>query len=92
MKSERLARLQALLNAQRLDFNRSLIGKRLPILIENPTNRPGQMYGRTPYNQAIHVDAPARLAGQIVAVDILDANHNSLKGAVSLRETALAAE
>lgn len=92
IKSERLARLQELLNAQRLDFNRSLIGKRLPILIENPTSRPGQMYGRTPYNQAIHLDAPARLAGQIVDVDISDANHNSLKGAVSLRETALAAE
>ncbi len=86
--SERLARLQALLNEQRLQFNRSLIGKRLPILIENPTNRPGQMYGRTPYNQGIHVMAPARSSGHIIDVDITDANMNSLSGEIKMLETA----
>ncbi len=93
VKSERLTRLQDLLQAQRHDFNTALIGKTLPILIENPTNRPGQMYGRTPYNQGIHIDdAPARLVGQIINVDIADANHTSLKGRISVTESVLAAE
>ncbi|MCB1537472.1 MAG: tRNA (N6-isopentenyl adenosine(37)-C2)-methylthiotransferase MiaB [Rhodospirillales bacterium] len=88
VKTERLARLQDLLNAQRLEFNRSLIGRVLPVLLENPTDRAGQMYGRTPYNQGIHVDAPARLAGHVVDVTVEDANINSLKGCVEIRERA----
>jgi len=86
--SERLTRLQALLNEQRLQFNRSLIGRRLPILVENPTNRPGQLYGRTPYNQGIHVTAPARAAGHIIDVNITDANMNSLTGDIVMLEAA----
>jgi len=92
VKTERVHRLQELLNQQRLDFNRSLIGKTLPILIENPTSHPGQMYGRTPYNQGIHVEAPVHLSGRIALVDIQDANLNSLKGTVSVAFEALAAE
>lgn len=92
VKTERIHRLQNLLNKQRLDFNRSLIGKSLPILIENPTNRAGQMYGRTPYNQGIHVEVPAWLAGKIIDVRITDANMNSLQGDAVARETVPATE
>lgn len=91
VKSERLARLQTLLNEQRLTFNQSCVGKTMPILFENPCTNREQLYGRTPYNQGIHVNAPARLVGHIASVEITGANANSLSGAVSLAETVLAA-
>ncbi|MEM8988893.1 MAG: hypothetical protein AAGD08_00655 [Pseudomonadota bacterium] len=38
------------------------------------------MVGRSPYLQAVHLDAGAEHAGEIVPVDILDARPNSLAG------------
>ena len=92
VKTERLHRLQELLNVQRLAFNRGLIGKVLPILLENPTNRPNQLYGRTPYNQGIHVDGGPRLCSMIMDTLITDATMNSLTGTIATNETVMAAE
>ena len=41
VKDERLQRLQALLNAQQVDFNRAMIGRVLPVLLEKPGKRAG---------------------------------------------------
>ena len=86
-KSERLARLNALLLAQKAAFDRAQVGRRLPVLWEKPGRRPGQIIGRSPYLQAVWADAPASLIGQITEVDILSANPNSLSGALP-REAA----
>jgi len=80
IKSERLARLQELLNQQQLDFNQSNVGRRMPILIEREGRRPGQRVGRSPYMQAVHVDAPDSVHGQILPVEIVSAGPNSLSG------------
>ncbi|MYE02067.1 MAG: tRNA (N6-isopentenyl adenosine(37)-C2)-methylthiotransferase MiaB [Alphaproteobacteria bacterium] len=80
VKSERLARLQDLLNSQQQAFNRSCVGKRLPVLFERPGKRRGQLVGRSPYMQAVHAEAgPARI-GDLAEVDILAAGPNSLSG------------
>ncbi|WP_340110225.1 tRNA (N6-isopentenyl adenosine(37)-C2)-methylthiotransferase MiaB [Pikeienuella sp. HZG-20] len=78
--AERLQRLQALLAEQQAAFQASMVGRRLPVLIEKPGRREGQMVGRSPYLQAVHMEAAPELAGRIVAADILSSGPNSLSG------------
>ena len=87
VKSERLARLQALLEAQQRAFNTAQVGRDLPVLFERPGRHPGQIIGRSPYLQAIHCDGGEALIGRIAPVRIVGAAHNSLAGDLML-ETA----
>jgi tRNA-2-methylthio-N6-dimethylallyladenosine synthase len=80
VKRERLARLQALVEEQRQDFNRRMVGKVCDVLFEKPGRHPGQIVGKTPYLQAVHVEAPERFIGEILAVEIIDTGPNSLFG------------
>jgi len=80
VKSERLARLQALLEAQQQAFNRSQVGRSLEVLLERPGRHPGQLVGRSPYLQPVHMLAPAHLMGELVAARIVGAEPNSLAG------------
>ena len=84
VKSERLAMLQALLNEQQLAFNQASVGKTMQVLMERPGRQPGQLLGRSPYMQSIHVDAPERLLGQIVTVTVTEAKANSIAGEVAM--------
>ncbi|WP_291843838.1 tRNA (N6-isopentenyl adenosine(37)-C2)-methylthiotransferase MiaB [Maricaulis sp.] len=80
VKSERLAALQALLDGQQVAFNESMIGRTLPVLFEKPGRLDGQLHGRSPYLQSVHVDGPAELIGQIAGVEIETASRNALSG------------
>jgi tRNA-2-methylthio-N6-dimethylallyladenosine synthase len=80
VKSERLARLQALLEAQQQAFNRSQVGRSLEVLLERPGRHPGQLVGRSPYLQPVHMLAPAHLVGELVFARIVGAEPNSLAG------------
>ncbi|MFN3859030.1 MAG: tRNA (N6-isopentenyl adenosine(37)-C2)-methylthiotransferase MiaB [Caulobacter sp.] len=80
VKDERLARLQALLNEQQQAFNAAQVGRVLPVLIERPGRHPGQMAGRSPYLQAVHLDAPADTVGRILPVRVTASGRNSLSG------------
>jgi tRNA-2-methylthio-N6-dimethylallyladenosine synthase len=78
IKSERLARLQALLAEQARSFNDSVVGRILPVLLERPGRNPGQQVGRTPYLQAVHVAAAGRSLGQTIDVLITESHAHSL--------------
>jgi tRNA-2-methylthio-N6-dimethylallyladenosine synthase len=65
-KSARLARLQALLDRQLKAFNAQCLGKTMPILLEKPGKRAGQIVGRSPYLQAVHLDAQNLTIGDTV--------------------------
>jgi tRNA-2-methylthio-N6-dimethylallyladenosine synthase len=82
VKTERLARLNELIAGQMRAFLRSVVGRTLPVLIEKPGREAGQVGGRTPYLQAVHMDGPTRLIGQIVPVEIIAAGNNSLTGKI----------
>jgi tRNA-2-methylthio-N6-dimethylallyladenosine synthase len=82
-KDDRLQRLQALLAAQQAAFNASCVGRTLPVLFEKPGRHPGQIIGRSPYLQGVHVTAPQSLIGRIAAVAITRAERNSLAGALA---------
>lgn len=80
VKTERLARLQALLGKQQIDFNVTCVGKTMPVLLERKGRHAGQLVGRSPYMQAVHVSAPDDLLGKIVPLRIDSARVNSLSG------------
>jgi tRNA-2-methylthio-N6-dimethylallyladenosine synthase len=90
VKSDRLARLQALLNSQQEAFNASMTGRTLPVLFERRGRKPGQLGGRSPYLQAVHCDGPESLIGQIAEVEILSASKNALAGRLAGGERSAA--
>jgi len=83
VKAERLARLNALLDRQRQAFDLAQIGKTLPVLVERIGRNPGQIGGKSPYLQAVHLDGPVRLLGQIVPVKITARSANALAGVLA---------
>ncbi len=92
VKSERLAMLQTLLEAQQASFNQSQVGRVLPVLLQARGRKPGQLTSRSPYMQAVHLIAPAHLLGQVVAARIETARTNSLSACLWLAEAGLGAE
>jgi tRNA-2-methylthio-N6-dimethylallyladenosine synthase len=84
---DRLQRLQVRIAAHALRFNQSKIGTETQILVERPGRHRGQMIGKSPWLQSVHVDSDARL-GDIVDVTLVSAGPNSMAGAV--REMAAA--
>ena len=80
VKNRRLAELQALLNAQQLAFNSDCVGRVMPVLLDRRGREPGQLVGRSPYMQAVHMDAPDDRLGTIQPIRIIAAHANSLAG------------
>ncbi|HWU18689.1 MAG TPA: tRNA (N6-isopentenyl adenosine(37)-C2)-methylthiotransferase MiaB [Devosia sp.] len=80
IKTERLYRLQDLVNSQTTAFHASCVGKTLPVLIERPGRMPGQVGGRSPYLQAVHLEGSTDLIGAIHQVEIIGTSTNSLVG------------
>jgi tRNA-2-methylthio-N6-dimethylallyladenosine synthase len=88
VRSERLQRLQALLGRQQAAFQAGLVGRVLPVLVEKPGRNPGQMVGRSPYLNAVHLEADRRLVGSVVPARILAAGPNSLAGTLASESPA----
>ncbi|MGE0006957.1 MAG: tRNA (N6-isopentenyl adenosine(37)-C2)-methylthiotransferase MiaB [Parvibaculaceae bacterium] len=78
VKSDRLARLQALLGTQQQAFNRACLGRAMPVLLEKPGRHPGQLVGRSPYLQSVYIDAGTHAIGDMVNVTIDGVGSNSL--------------
>ena len=88
VKNERLWRLQDLVNAQTSAFHAACVGKTLPVLIERPGRMPGQVGGRSPYLQAVHLDGSPDLIGSIHQVEIIGTSTNSLVGRLKVSVAA----
>jgi tRNA-2-methylthio-N6-dimethylallyladenosine synthase len=80
VKAERLAILQALLARQQRGFNAACVGRVLPVLLEKPGRHSGQLVGRSPYLQSVHLAAGAERVGEIVPALISGSGQNSLSG------------
>ena len=85
---ERLKILQARISADQLAFNQATVGKRTSILIEKPGRKPGQLVGKSPWLQSIHVYADGERIGDMIEVDIVSAGPNSLAGELAGRKEA----
>jgi len=83
VKAERLAELQNLLAEQQRRFNEGTVGATMPVLLERHGRLPGQLVGRSPYMQSVHVTADDDLLGTIVPVTVVRATPNGLAGQAS---------
>jgi len=84
---DRLQRLQARINENQLAFNRSKVGVDTQVLLERAGKHLGQMIGRTPWLQSVHVDTAAK-PGDILDVTLVAAGPNSMTGAERSRVAA----
>ena len=80
IKDERLSELQNILNEQQLSFNNRFIGKSFDVLLERIGKKDNQLVGKSPYMQAVHVKTKNYKIGDIVKINILRADKNSLEG------------
>ncbi len=76
-KSARLTLLQQLITEQQKSFNRSHIGKVLPILFEKPGKHENQIVGRTPYLQPAYATLDTIHIGEEISCQINELTANS---------------
>ncbi|MEN3747092.1 tRNA (N6-isopentenyl adenosine(37)-C2)-methylthiotransferase MiaB [Sphingomonas sp. HF-S3] len=76
---ERLQRLQAAVLRHQAAFNQATVGKTCQILIERSGRQPGQMLGKSPWLQSVHLVTDARI-GDLIEVRIEAGLPNSLAG------------
>ena len=82
-QDRRLAALQALLNRQQQDFNRASLGHAVPVLLEKAGRHQGQLVGRTPHQQAVHVEGAGLASGEVIDVRITGLSHFGLRGEIA---------
>ena len=89
VKRDRLARLQGLVESQRHAFNAASVGETMPVLFEKAGRHAGQLVGKSPYLQPVHVEASADLIGAVRKVAIESVGANSLFGRVIDRSSGV---
>ena len=80
VKKERLQILQDLLFDYQTKFNQSCVGKVMPVLFDQKGRHKGQLIGRTPYMQNLHISTKDDNMNKIVPVEVTEATTNSLSG------------
>jgi len=81
VKKQRLARLQARINAMAQAISQNMIGTVQRVLVDKPSRKdPRQLSGRTDNNRVVNFTGPARLIGHFADVSITEALPNSLRG------------
>lgn len=84
VKAERLARLQAAIDASQERFQESRVGRTAEVLFERTGRHPGQIVGRSPWLVPVQVEGDAGLIGSIQRVTITGAGPNSLFGMLAV--------
>ncbi len=79
-KDRRLQVLQALLREQQANFNAACVGLELPVLFTGPGRHPGQVLGRSPFLNPVHLSGCSSLIGTESIVRIVATQPNSLAG------------
>jgi tRNA-2-methylthio-N6-dimethylallyladenosine synthase len=79
----RLQELQALLREQQSAFNADCVGRTVPVLFTGHGRHPGQIVGRSPWLQPVHVIGPETLIGTETRVKLATAHTNSLSGTLA---------
>ena len=84
---QRLKRLHDGIAVHQLAFNRSCLGRDTRILIERKGRRAGQMIGRSPWLQSVHVETEA-VPADLLDVTLVAAGPNSMAGAPRAQKAA----
>ncbi|MFO1371157.1 MAG: tRNA (N6-isopentenyl adenosine(37)-C2)-methylthiotransferase MiaB [Candidatus Competibacteraceae bacterium] len=81
VKKDRLACLQARIDAQAHAISHSMVGAVQRVLVDKPSRKDHrQLSGRTENNRVVNFDGPASLIGRFADVLITEALPNSLRG------------
>src|SRR5205814_733575 len=80
---ERLARLQSVIDDQQAAFNRSFVGRTVEVLFERPARKAGQLVGRSPWLQPVHVMAAPDIIGTVRSVALAGLERYSFLGSLS---------
>jgi tRNA-2-methylthio-N6-dimethylallyladenosine synthase len=81
LKQQRLARLQALLDAQSLALSQAMVGSVQRVLVQRPAKRNEQeLAGRTENNRWVNFEGPASLLQRFADVLVTEARPHSLRG------------
>jgi tRNA-2-methylthio-N6-dimethylallyladenosine synthase len=81
VKSQRLSRLQAMLDSQARAISHAMVGSVQRVLVERPSRRDAkQLAGRTENNRWVNFDGAGALINSFVDVEITEAMNNSLRG------------
>ena len=88
LMDERLQKLQAQIVSDQTAFNDKTVGRTTDVLLERPGKFAGQLIGKSPWLQSVHVLAPDLSIGDIVTVQITDSGPLSLKGEPTMRAAA----
>jgi tRNA-2-methylthio-N6-dimethylallyladenosine synthase len=80
VKKQRLARLQARIQAMAAEISADMVGTLQTVLVEGPSRKnPAQMAGRTENNRVVNFDANTDLIGRFVSLRITEAMPHSLR-------------
>lgn len=82
VKTERLAAVQQLLDAQQTAFNAASLGKTAPVMFDRMTQDGSLLHGRTPQFQAVYAVGDRRLVGETVDVKLTGMRAKSLSGEI----------
>jgi tRNA-2-methylthio-N6-dimethylallyladenosine synthase len=86
VKDQRLQELQALIKRQQDAFNHASVGQVVEVLLDREGRHEGQLQGKTPYLQAVHINAAEGHYGSLLNVRVVEAHANSLAGVLPTAE------
>jgi tRNA-2-methylthio-N6-dimethylallyladenosine synthase len=90
LKQQRLARLQAQLDAQSLAISRALVGSVQRVLVERHAKKDSrELAGRTECNRWVNFSGPASLLQRFADVVITEARPHSLRGRLPAQAAAV---
>ena len=79
---ERLIKVQKILFQYQLDQNKSFIGKKIDVLVENKMKKNQKYFGRNEYLNGVIFDGNEKFIGKIIKVKIDKVNQNNLFGVI----------
>ena len=85
-KDTRLQLLQGLIGRQQAAFNRATAGNVVPVLFERDGKFDGQVIGKSPHMQSVHVMNAAQHKGKILDVRLTEARASSMAGVIANEE------
>ena len=87
VKQQRLARLQATVNANSTRISHAMLGSVQRVLVERHSTRDAtELTGRTENMRYVNFPGNARLIGQFVDVEITEVMANSLRGRIAIKD------
>ena len=92
VKHQRLARLQAAINANATRISQTMLGSVQRVLVERHSTRDqSELTGRTENMRYVNFPGNARLIGGFVDVEITEVMANSLRGRIAMKKESVGA-